>query len=112
MKIYPIVLPLHWENLILELNAAETIKETENVCVQVSYQLICIPDELTGVKENWSHRTPGNKPWEGFPTEAILGRTCTSQNSGHWPHAATELLIWSRLNCRMLNAKYVLDVED
>ena len=30
MKIYPIVLPLHWENLILELNAAETIKETEN----------------------------------------------------------------------------------
>ena len=29
MKIYPIVLPLHWENLILELNAAETIKETE-----------------------------------------------------------------------------------
>ena len=112
MKIYPIVLPLHWENLILELNAAETIKETENVCVQVSYQLICIPDELTGVKENWSHRTPGNKLWEGFPTEAILGRTCTSQNSGHWPHAATELLIWSRLNCRMLSAKYVLDVED
>lgn len=80
MKIYPIMLPLRWENLILELNATETIKEIENVCLQVSYQLIHIPDEWMGVKENWSHRTPGNK----------LRKTAHRGHVGKDPHHAEQ----------------------
>ena len=80
MKIYPIMLPLRWENLILELNATETIKEIENVCLQVSYQLIRIPDEWVGVKENWPHRTPGNK----------LRKTSHRGHLGKDPHPAEQ----------------------
>ena len=80
MKIYPIMLPLRWENLILELNATETIKEIENVCLQVSYQLIRIPDEWVRVKENWPHRTPGNK----------LRKTSHRGHLGKDPHPAEQ----------------------
>ena len=67
------MLPLRWENLILELNATETIKEIENVCLQVSYQLIRIPDEWvesrrtghTELLETSSGRLPTEAPWEG-----------------------------------------------
>ena len=74
------MLPLRWENLILELNATETIKEIENVCLQVSYQLIRIPDEWVGVKENWPHRTPGNK----------LRKTSHQGHLGKDPHPAEQ----------------------
>ena len=88
MKIYPIMLPLRWENLILELNATETIKEIENVCLQVSYQLIRIPDEWVGVKENWPHRTPRNK----------LRKTSHRGHLGKDPHpaeqATSHVLYW------------------
>ena len=55
-------------------------KEIENVCLQVSYQLIRVPDEWVGVKENWPHRTPGNK----------LRKTSHRGHLGKDPHPAEQ----------------------